>query len=69
MLDGILRLYVEEGLSRAEIAERGYDRELVNDIVRKVDLNEYKENKPLPGLSRRSPSAPAAVPIVQRYVN
>ena len=71
VLDGILRLYVEEGLSRAEIAERGYDRELVNDIVRKVDLNEYKRKQAAPGL-KTTPLAFGTgrrIPIVQRYVN
>jgi len=70
-LDGILRLYVEEGLSRAEIAGRGYDREVVDDIVRKVDLNEYKRKQMAPGL-KTTPLAFGVgrrIPIVQKYVN
>jgi len=71
VLDGILRLYVEEGLSRAEIAERGYDRAVVDEIVRKVDLNEYKRKQMAPGL-KTTPLAFGVgrrIPIVQKYVN
>ena len=71
VLDGILRLYVEEGLSRAEIVEKGYDSEVVNDIVRKVDLNEYKRKQAAPGL-KTTPLAFGVgrrIPIVQKYVS
>ncbi len=70
VLDGILRLYVEEGLSRAEIVERGYERAVVDDIVRKVDLNEYKRKQAAPGL-KTTPLAFGVgrrIPIVQKYV-
>jgi NAD+ synthase (glutamine-hydrolysing) len=71
ILDGILQLYVEDGLSRAEIVARGYDTEVVNDIVRKVDLNEYKRKQAAPGL-KTTPLAFGVgrrIPIVQKYVN
>ena len=71
VLDAILRLYVEAGLSRAEIAEKGYDRTVVDDIVRKVDLNEYKRKQAAPGL-KTTPLAFGVgrrIPIVQKYVN
>jgi NAD+ synthetase len=71
MLDAILRRYVEEAKSAAEIiTETGYDAKLVRDIVRKIDLNEYKRKQAAPclrvttkafGIGRR-------VPIAQRYV-
>lgn len=70
-LDGILRLYVEEGLSRAEITAKGYDADVVNDIVRKVDLNEYKRKQAAPGL-KTTPLAfgiGRRIPIVQKYVS
>ncbi len=70
VLDAILRLYVEEGLSRAEITDKGYDRETVDDIVRKVDLNEYKRKQAAPGL-KTTPLAfgvSRRIPIVQKYV-
>lgn len=71
VLDGILRLYVEEGLSRAEIVSRGYDTDVVDDIVRKVDLNEYKRKQAAPGL-KTTPLAFGVgrrIPIVQKYVS
>lgn len=71
VLDGILRLYVEEGLSRAEIVGKGYDPATVNEIVRKVDLNEYKRKQAAPGL-KTTPLAFGVgrrIPIVQKYVS
>ncbi|MFU8848449.1 MAG: NAD+ synthase [Opitutales bacterium] len=71
VLDGILRLYVEEGLSRAEIVEKGYEQATVDEIVRKVDLNEYKRKQAAPGL-KTTPLAfgiGRRIPIVQKYVS
>ena len=71
VLDGILKAYVEEGLSRRDIANLGYDAELVSDVVRKVDLNEYKRKQAAPGL-KITPLAFGVgrrIPIVQKYVN
>lgn len=70
-LDAILHGYVEQGLSRRELAERGFPEALVNDIARKVDLNEYKRKQAAPGL-KITPLAFGVgrrIPIVQRYVN
>ena len=71
VLDVILKYYIEEAKSSAEIiAATGYDPKLVRDIVRKIDLNEYKRKQAPPclrvttkafGIGRR-------VPIAQRYV-
>lgn len=71
VLDGILRLYVEEGLSRAEIVDKGFDQDVVDDIVRKVDLNEYKRKQAAPGL-KTTPLAFGVgrrIPIVQKYIS
>ena len=71
ILDGILRLYVEEGMSRAEIKEKGYDKQVVDSIVRKVDLNEYKRKQAAPGL-KTSPLAfgmGRRIPIAQKYIS
>ena len=71
LLDGILRLYVEEGLSRTEIVDKGYEQAVVDDIVRKVDLNEYKRKQAAPGL-KTTPLAFGVgrrIPIVQKYVS
>ena len=71
VLDTILHHYVEEGLSRAEIIDQGFDSEIVNFIVKKVDQNEYKRKQAAPGL-RISPLAFGVgrrMPIVQKYIN
>lgn len=71
ILDAILKAYVEEGLSRDDIAAKGFDPEVVNDMVRKVDLNEYKRKQAAPGL-KITPLAFGVgrrIPIVQRYVH
>lgn len=45
VLDGILRLYLEENRTPAEIAARGFDAALVHSILRRVELNEYKRKQ------------------------
>ena len=70
-LDAILRGYVEEGLSRADLVAQGFDQAVVNDVVRKVDLNEYKRQQSAPGL-KITPLAFGVgrrIPIVQKYVS
>jgi NAD+ synthase (glutamine-hydrolysing) len=71
VLDAILKGYVEEGLSRRDLVERGFDETVVNDVVRKVDLNEYKRKQAAPGL-KITPLAFGVgrrIPIVQKYVS
>ncbi len=70
ILDAILALYVEEGKSSQEITEAGFDPEIVRDIIRKVDLNEYKRQQAAPGL-KITPLAFGVgrrIPIVQKYI-
>lgn len=70
ILDEILRLYIEEGLSSVEIIESGHEEAVVRDIIRKVDLNEYKRKQAAPGL-KITPLAFGVgrrIPIVQKYV-
>ncbi|HTB80701.1 MAG TPA: NAD+ synthase [Opitutaceae bacterium] len=71
MLDSILRGYVEEGLSRRDLLAQGFAATVVNDVVRKVDLNEYKRKQAAPGL-KITPLAFGVgrrIPIVQKYVS
>jgi NAD+ synthase (glutamine-hydrolysing) len=70
ILDAILRGYVEEGRSRRELISAGFAEAVVNDIARKVDLNEYKRKQMAPGL-KITPLAFGVgrrIPIVQKYV-
>lgn len=41
-LDAILNLYIEEQLSKDQIVNEGYDPALVDTVIRKVRLNEWK---------------------------
>jgi NAD+ synthase (glutamine-hydrolysing) len=71
VLDAVLKGYVEEGLSRRDLVSQGFAEPIVSDVVRKVDLNEYKRKQAAPGLK----IAPLAfgvgrrIPIVQKYVS
>jgi NAD+ synthetase len=71
VLDAIIKRYIEEAKSSMEIVkETGFSEKLVREVVRKIDLNEYKRKQAPPclrvttkafGIGRR-------VPIAQRYV-
>jgi len=49
-LDPVLRAYLEEDRSAAEIAELGFDLELVTRVARMVDASEYKRRQAPPGV-------------------
>jgi len=70
-LDAILRGYIEEGLSSHELIEQGFPAATIKDMLRKVDLNEYKRKQAAPGL-KITPLAFGVgrrIPIVQKYVS
>jgi NAD+ synthase (glutamine-hydrolysing) len=50
VMDKILSGYIEERKSPDELAGEGYDLKVVKDIIRRVDLNEYKRRQAAPGL-------------------
>ncbi len=50
VLDPILEAFIEEDLSVAEIAERGFDRDTVLRILEMVKRNEYKRRQAPPGV-------------------
>ena len=68
-LDPILKGYIEDGRSMAELADMGYDRELVRSIVTRVNRNEYKRHQAAPGLKVTSKAFGYGrrYPIAQRY--
>ncbi len=71
VLDAVLKGYVEEGLSRRDLVAQGFPDAVVTDVIRKVDLNEYKRKQAAPGL-KITPLAFGVgrrIPIVQKYVN
>ncbi|EPR44039.1 NAD+ synthetase [Desulfovibrio sp. X2] len=50
VLDAILRLHVEEGRGAAEIAARGFDADVVAQVMRLVQRAEFKRRQAPPGL-------------------
>jgi NAD+ synthase (glutamine-hydrolysing) len=50
ILDDILRLSVEEQLSVDHIAARGYEKRIVDEVVRMIHKSEYKRRQAPPGL-------------------
>jgi NAD+ synthase (glutamine-hydrolysing) len=69
ILDEILRLYIEESHPPAEIIKAGFDPTIVNDIVKKVNQNEYKRRQMAPGLKVTSKAFGIGrrIPIAQRF--
>jgi len=69
LLDRILKGYVEEDRSVAQLAEQGLPKDVVNTVVRLVDRNEYKRRLSPPGI-RITPKAfgkDRRLPITNRY--
>jgi NAD+ synthase (glutamine-hydrolysing) len=50
VLDPILKAYVEEDKDVAQVAARGFDREVVRRVARMVDVSEYKRRQAPPGV-------------------
>ncbi len=50
LLDPILELYLEKNCSPSEIVAEGYDEETVKQVVRMVDVSEYKRRQAAAGL-------------------
>jgi len=50
ILDGILREYIEHSKSPSEIIREGYDPEVVREVIKRVERNEYKRKQAAPGL-------------------
>ncbi len=50
LLDAILEAHIEEGLDIEALVGRGFARPVVEDVVRRVRVNEYKRRQAAPGL-------------------
>jgi NAD+ synthase (glutamine-hydrolysing) len=50
LLDRILEAHIEQGLDAAGLVAAGFDRAVVEDVVRRVRLSEYKRRQMPPGL-------------------
>ncbi|RJP61698.1 MAG: NAD+ synthase [Candidatus Auribacter fodinae] len=70
ILDGILRLYIEEQQAVEDIVTAGYDRETVLRVVQMVDRTEYKRKQAALALkvSVKAFGEGRRIPIVQNYI-
>ena len=69
LLDAILKLYVEEDKHVDEIAAEGFELEVVREVIRLVDHNEFKRRQAAPGI-KITPKAfgrDRRLPITNRY--
>ncbi len=69
VLDSILEAFIVRNLSRAEILTLGHSPEVVDDVVNKVILSEYKRRQASPGLKVSSLAFGMGrrIPIAQRF--
>ena len=69
VLDEILSLYIEEQKPRSEIVARGHDHEVVDRVIRMVDLSEYKRWQAPPGIkvTNKAFGFGRRLPIVQQW--
>ena len=69
ILDGILKLYIEEWKEVDEIAAAGFDRDLVARILKLVDTNEFKRRQAAPTIrvSQKAFGNGRQMPIAQRW--
>ena len=69
ILDPILELLIEEGLSADEISARGFDAAIVRWVVKRVAQNEYKRAQAVPGLKVTSKAFGVGrkMPVAQRF--
>lgn len=71
IVDIVLKEYIEKGLSPEEIAQHhALDLALVESLVKKIHMNEYKRRQAPPGLrvSEKAFSIGRRFPIVQKWV-
>ena len=68
-LDKIIQLYIEEDFSSEKIIKSGIDKEIVYDVLEKIDRNEYKRNQVAPGvkLTNRAFGKDRRMPITNTY--
>ncbi|MCX7705077.1 MAG: NAD+ synthase [bacterium] len=69
ILDEILKMYVEQDKSINHIVRAGFDRNLVEKVVRMVDHSEYKRRQSPPGIkiTPRSFGKDRRMPITNKY--
>src|SRR4030042_6708643 len=68
-LDRILKAYIEDLKSAEELLKMEFDPKLVEEVIARIDRNEYKRHQAPPGLkvTSRAFGYGRRVPIAQRY--
>ncbi|RLB07722.1 MAG: NAD+ synthase [Deltaproteobacteria bacterium] len=71
LLDPILQAYVEEDKVADDVVALGFSKEMVKDVIDKVDRNEYKRRQAPPGIkiTPRALGKDRRLPITNRYRN
>jgi NAD+ synthetase len=69
ILDAILKEYIEEVKGVEELVQMGFDKTVVEDVISRVDRNEYKRHQAAPGLKVTSKAFGYGrrYPLAQRY--
>jgi NAD+ synthase (glutamine-hydrolysing) len=70
IMDKILELYIEKSQGRSEIIKLGYEAMLVDQVLKLVNLNEYKRHQapPILRVSKKAFGMGRRMPIVARYL-
>lgn len=69
VLDGILRLYIDEDLSYQDIVDHGFDAQLVAKTIKMVDNSEYKRRQSAIGtkISKKAFGRERRYPLVNKW--
>ena len=69
-LDRILKAYIEDLKSAEELLKMEFDPKLVEEVIARIDRNEYKRHQAPPGLkvTSRAFGYGRRIPIAQRYI-
>jgi NAD+ synthetase len=70
VLDAIISFYVEDKLPIEEVLRRGFDRVLVEKVVRMIEKNEYKRRQAAPGIKITSKAFGTGrrLPIARKFI-
>lgn len=71
ILDLVLEMYIEQDKSVEQIVNAGFDPQLVREVCRMVDRNEYKRRQSPPGvkITKRAFGKDRRLPITNQYQN
>ena len=70
LLDKIIKMYIELDYSSEKIIKSGIEKDIVFDILEKIDRNEYKRKQVAPGvkLTSRAFGKDRRMPITNTYI-